>query len=68
MRITHTEYSIEVWCKKSTRPAARRHGKQFNRRIDDSIRNAILQAARAVVREHIKAGRLDKDFGVGLIS
>ncbi len=68
MRITHTTYSIEVWCKKSTRVAARKHGKQFNARIEREIGEAILQAAKAKIREYIKSGELDKDFGVELES
>ena len=68
MKITHTGYYIEVWCKKSTRAAARKHGKQFNRRIERSIGEAILQAARLKIREYIQSGKLDKDFGVELES
>lgn len=68
MKITHTNYSIEVWCKKSTRAAARRHGKQFNLGIERAIGDAILQAARLKIREYIRSGKLDKDFGVELES
>jgi hypothetical protein len=68
MKITHTTYCIEVWCKKSTLPAARRHGKQFNGRIERSIGKAMLQAARLKIREYIQAGKLDKDFGAALES
>jgi len=68
MKITHTGYYVEVWCKKSTRAAARKHGKQFNRRIERSIGEAILQAARLKIREYIQSGKLDKDFGVELES
>jgi hypothetical protein len=68
MKITHTTYCIEVWCKKSTQEAARRHGKQFNGRIERLISEAILQAARLKIREFIQAGKLDKDFGVELES
>jgi hypothetical protein len=66
MKITHTMYSVEVWCKKSTREAARRHGKQFNRRIERAVGEAILHAARLKIRDYISAGKLDKDFGVEL--
>ncbi|HWY45325.1 MAG TPA: hypothetical protein VNX66_17635 [Candidatus Sulfotelmatobacter sp.] len=68
MKITHTTYCIEVWCKKSTRAAARRHGKQFNRRVERAIGEAILQAARLKIREYIRSSKLDKDFGVELES
>lgn len=68
MKITHTNYCLEVWCKKSTLTAARRHGKQFNRRIERSIGEAILQAARLKIREYVRAGKLDKGFGVELES
>lgn len=68
MKITHTNYSIEVWCKKSTREAARRQGKQFNRDIERAIGAVILKAARLKIREYIQAGKLDKDFGVELES
>ena len=68
MKITHTTYSIEVWCRKSTLTAARKHGKQFSVRIEREIGEAILQAAKAKIREYIKSGKLDKDFGVELES
>jgi hypothetical protein len=68
MKITHTGYYIEVWCKKSTRAAARKHGKQFNRQIERALGNAILKAAKLKLREFIKLGTLDKDFGVELES
>ena len=68
MRITHTTYSFEVWCRKSTRAAARKHGKQFNGRIEREIGEAMLQAAKAKIREYIKSGKLDKDFGAELES
>jgi len=68
MKITHTGYYVEVWCKKSTLAAARKHGKQFSVRIEREIGEAILQAAKAKIREYIKSGKLDKDFGVDLES
>jgi hypothetical protein len=68
MKITHTGYYVEVWCKKSTLAAARKHGKQFNGRIEREIGKAILQAAKAKIREYIKSGKLDKDFGAELES
>lgn len=68
MKITHTSYSIEVWCRKSTRAAARKHGKQFDGRIEREIGETILQAAKAKIREYITSGKLDKDFGVELES
>lgn len=64
MRVTHTEYHVEVWCKKSTRAAARMQGKQFDRRVERAIRAAILQAARSKIRQYVQSGKLDKDFGV----
>ena len=66
MKITHTGYSIEVWCRKSTRAAARKHGKQFNRQIERALGDAILKAAKLKLRELIKLGKLDKDFGVDM--
>jgi predicted DNA-binding protein (UPF0278 family) len=66
MKITHTTYCIEVRCRKSTRAAARKHGKQFNSRIEQSIGEAILRAARAKIREYIRSGKLDKTFGAEL--
>ena len=68
MKITHTGYYIEVWCKKSTRAAARKHGKQFNRQIERALGDAILKAAKLKLREYIKSGKLDKGFGVELES
>ena len=66
MKITHTGFYVEIWCKKSTLAAARRHGKQFNGRIERAIREAILKAAKLKIRELIESGKLDKDFGVDL--
>jgi len=66
MKITHTGFYVEIWCKKSTLVAARRHGKQFNGRIERAIREAILKAAKLKIRELIESGKLDKDFGVDL--
>ena len=68
MKITHTGYYVEVWCKKSTRAAARKQGKQFNRRIERAIGEAILRAARLKIRDYIQSGKLDKDFGADLES
>jgi hypothetical protein len=68
MKITHTGYYVEVWCKKSTRAAARKHGKQFNRQIERALGDAILKAAKLKLREYIKSGKLDKGFGVELES
>lgn len=64
MKITHTGWYVEVWCKKSTPAAGRKHGKQFNLRIERAIRKAILTAARLKIREFVRLGKLDKDFGV----
>jgi len=66
MKITHTGFYVEIWCKKSTLAAARRHGRQFNGRIERAIREAILNAVKFKIREFIRAGKLDKDFGVDL--
>lgn len=66
MKVTHTEYHVEVWCKKSTLAAAREQGKQFDRSVERSIGAAILQAAQAKIREYIQSGKLDKDFGVDI--
>lgn len=66
MKITHTGWYVEIWCKKSTSDAARRHGRQFNQRIEGAIRKAILKAAKLQIREFIQSGRLDKGFGVDL--
>jgi hypothetical protein len=66
MKITHTGYHVEVWCKKTTRAAARKHGKQFNRKVERAIAEAILKAAKSKVRDFIQSGTLDKGFGVDL--
>ena len=66
MKITHTGWYVEIWCKKSTLSAARRHGKQFNQRIERAIRKAILKAARLQIREFVRLGKLDKGFGVDM--
>jgi len=68
MKITHTEYSVEVFFACRTRASARRVRHQFNSRIERSISDAILRAAREKVREHIKAGRLAKGFGAAMVS
>jgi hypothetical protein len=64
MKITHTGWYVEIWCKKSTPAAARKHGRQFNQRIERAIRGAILTASRLKIREFVRLGKLDKDFGV----
>jgi hypothetical protein len=66
MKITHTGWYVEIWCKKSNSAANRRHGKQFNQRIERAIRIAILKAARLQIREFVRSGRLDKGFGVDM--
>jgi len=66
MKITHTGWYVEIWCKKSTSAAARRHGKQFNQRIERAIRKAILKSAKLQIREFVRSGRLDKGFGVDM--
>jgi hypothetical protein len=68
MKVTHTEYAIEIFFACRTRASARRVGRQFTRRIERSIGDAILRAAREKVREHIRAGRLAKGFGAGMVS
>jgi len=68
MKVTHTEYHVEIFLKCKTREAARKGGHQFTQRIEDSIYDAIFQAARKKVREHIKAGRLSKGFRVEMVS
>ncbi len=68
MRITHTEYHVEIFFACKTRASARRHSRQFAKRVEDSVYKALLQAARKKVREHIEAGRLAKGFGVRMVS
>jgi hypothetical protein len=68
MKITHTEYSVEIFFSCRTRASARRVRHQFNSRIERSIGDAILRAAREKVREQIKAGRLAKGFGAAMVS
>jgi hypothetical protein len=68
MRITQTEYHVAIFFACKTRLSARKSGHQFNKLIEDSIYDAIFQAARKKVREHLKAGRLGKGFGVEMVS
>ena len=68
MKITHTEYSVEIFFACRTRASARRVRHQFTRRIERSISDAVLRAARETVREHIRAGRLAKGFGAEMVS
>jgi hypothetical protein len=68
LRITHTEYSVEIFFACRTRASARRVGHQFTRRTERSISDAILRAARKKVREHIRAGRLAKGFCAAMVS
>jgi len=68
MRVTHTEYHLEIFLSCKTRAAARKGGHQFSQKIEDSIYDAIFQAARKKVRDHVKAGRLAKGFGVEMVS
>lgn len=68
MKITHTEYQVEIFFACKTRASARKSSHQFTKRIEDSIYDAIFQAARKKVQEHIKAGRLAKGFGVKMVS
>jgi hypothetical protein len=63
MKITHTEYHVEVFFACRTRASARKSSHQFTKKIEDSIYDAISQAARKKVREHMKTGRLAKGFG-----
>jgi hypothetical protein len=64
--ITYDGFHVEMFCKKASRAEARKHSKQY-RRIAKSIENAILQAANLKLREHIKAGTLDKGFRARMI-
>jgi predicted HicB family RNase H-like nuclease len=68
MRITHTEYHVEIFLKRRTRESARKYSHQLTQRIEDSIYDAIFQAARKKIQEHIRAGRLAKGFGVRMVS
>jgi hypothetical protein len=68
MRITHTEYHVEIFLVCKTRGTARKGGHQFTQKIEDSIYDAIFQAARKKVTEHVKARRLTKGFGVKMVS
>jgi hypothetical protein len=68
MRVTHTEYHVEIFLACKTRGTARKGGHQFTQKIEDSIYDAIFRAARKKVREHVKAGRLAKGFGVKMVS
>ena len=68
MRITQTEYHVAIFFACKRRLSARKSSLQFNKVIEDSIFDAIVQAARKKVREHINAGRLGKGFGVEMVS
>jgi hypothetical protein len=67
MAITHTEYHIAIDSKKVSRAVTRKHSRQFNQRIEDSIQAAILKAARRKLSDLIKAGKLAKEFKVRLM-
>ena len=62
MKITHMEYCVEVIFVCKTRRSARKA--RLPKRIAASIYDAILRAAKEKIREHVKAGRLPKGFGV----
>jgi len=64
VKITHTEYHLRFFFACQTRAAAAKSGRQFTKTIEDSIRDAIFRGATEKVREHVKAGRLAKGFGV----
>jgi hypothetical protein len=64
--ITYDGLYVEITVKKARRRDAHKHSKQY-RRIAKSIEYAILQAATMKLREHIKAGRLDKGFRAEMI-
>jgi hypothetical protein len=68
MRITHTEYHVEIFFACRSRAAARKSSHQFSKKIEDSIYHAISEAARRKVREHVKAGRLARGFGAEMVS
>jgi hypothetical protein len=68
MRILYTEFHIENFLKCKTRAYARKHGREFTKKIEESIHDAVFQAARAKVREHFKAGRRAAGFGVEMSS
>jgi hypothetical protein len=68
MKITHTEYHVEIFFACRTRASARRVRHQFTRRIERSIGDAILRVAGENVREHIKERRLAKGFGAAMVS
>jgi len=64
--ITYDGLYVEIFSKKAGRAEARRHSKQY-RRVAKTIEYAILQAATLKLREHIKAGRLDKGFRAQMV-
>jgi hypothetical protein len=68
MRITHTEFQLRIYLRCKTKGSARSGRQQFTNKIEDSIHDATLDAARLKVKEFIKAGRLAKGFGVELMS
>lgn len=68
MRITHTEYHVEVFLVCRTRAFARKCGREFTKKIERSIYDAIHEAARKKVGEHTKAGLLSKCFDVRMVS
>jgi hypothetical protein len=68
MRITHTEYHVEIFLVCRTRAFARKCGREFTKEIERSIYDAILEAAQKKVGGHIKAGRLSRGFDVRMVS
>jgi hypothetical protein len=61
-QITFTEFHVEILLRCKTRAFARKHGREFTKKIECSICDAIFQAARTKVREHVKAGGSLKDL------
>ena len=68
MKITHTEYHVEIFFACRTREAARKSSHQFSKTIEDSIYYAISKAAQKKVQEHVKAGRLARGFRAEMVS
>lgn len=68
IRITHTEYHVQIFFARRTRAAARKSSHQFSKKIEDSIYHALSEAARKQLQEHVKAGRLARGFGPEMVS
>jgi hypothetical protein len=66
--IGHTEYFVEIVSKEMTRAVTRKDSRQLTDRIEKLIEVAILRAARATIKEQIKAGKLSARFSARMIS